>query len=31
LGARGFEPPAVRITLGLRPAGVMFGMMFMLG
>jgi hypothetical protein len=31
LGARGFEPPAVRITLDLRPAGMMFGMIFMFG
>jgi hypothetical protein len=30
-GARGFEPPADPITLGLRPAGAIFWMVFMPG
>jgi hypothetical protein len=30
-GTCGFEPPAVQITLSLRPAGVMFWMVFMPG
>ncbi len=30
-GTCGFEPPGVQITLDLRPAGVMFWMVFMPG